>query len=379
MASIDFPFVSKPLVCWSETSTQQGFVLSNFPVLSVNDDPASFFAKYDTVYLQPGATYVWKNIPVNSNLHLHGQGATVKLIGNGPILFVQPEETLPVNEITVYIEKIHFVGDDVVFRHQPMSTADEGSGAIWFHRVLKTTVADCIFENFKGAALLYSDLAEYWRGHKWKQQHSITGCKFDRCRIGITNTGGSEFALATSNHFIDCQICLNAIGGNWMYNNNITIKCRCAYLHIKDNMWYSNYETDNADGGKGTISNNVFCYSDLESLWPSTFKLHNGDEIALSAIYFDDDDFVPPTMLGNFHLYSSINLVNIPSDQLHKYSITGCSFYGNTSIEQDGNEGQIIVGENFKDSIFLIGCSGNDLTLRNVLEENVIPKFGTFK
>ncbi|AFV70632.1 LH3 [Bovine adenovirus 6] len=375
--SVVYPFVSKPIVPWSQAVRPDPVLPSSSRshiLMPVDADPNVYFNKYSAVYLIPDATYVWKNVEITTHLHLYGQGATVRLHGTGPILSIQSSKTEP-EELRVLISDIHFFGGDFPDRNSPMTPEKEHHGAIFCHNVWKTTISNCIFENFNGAAILYSSL-QYFRYRKWGQQHSVTGCKFDSCRIGIANTSCSEFSLANNNLFFDCQVCFNVVGGYWMRNDNLFVQSRCAYLHIKENMWYAG-DGQNFQAARGTFNNNMLNHCDYGSLWPTEFTLTDGSVIELAGFYFDDDEEQPPTFVGNMLWYGDVKILNLPTTRLKQWCISACHIYGVTAGMPDA--GCVTVSRNLAEVVYIIGCCGNTVTIYNVNPEHVVPNVGTVK
>ena len=374
--SVACSFISNPIVPWPQSvvpvcapSTSRSHIL-----LPVDADPEDYFNKYSAIYLIPDATYVWKNVEISKHLHLYGQGATVKLHGSGPILSIQSSKIEP-ETLRILISDVNFVGGEIPNRNSPMTAENIHHGAIFCHNVWKTTISNCVFENFKGAAVWYSSL-QYYNYRKWGHQHCITGCKFDSCRIGIANTSCSEFSMANNNHFFDCQVCFNVVGGYWMRNDNLFVQCRCAYLHTKEHMWYAG-DGNNFQAARGTFNNNMLNHCDYGSLWPTEFKLENGSKIELAGFYYDDDEEQPPSFVGNMLWYGDVKILNLPITRLSHWCINACHIYGYTSIMP--NAGCVYVSPDLTDKVLIIGCSGNNVTIFNVNKEHVIPEFGTFK
>ncbi|BCO10919.1 E1B 55K [Bovine adenovirus 7] len=372
---LQFPFVSKPVVSWSQNVPVAEIIEeeTNFAVLKPDQDPSSFLEKHSVVYLQPHAVYDWRTVLIRKPTQIHGQGATVRLNGQGPILQIQGEHSIP-DDIYVHLENITFVGSDFPSRHERMNKDFQFHSAVWITNAWKTTITQCNFKNFKGAALWYNDTIDYWNSRQWSQQHFITHSRFTGCRIGVANTGGSEYSLCNNNLFFDCQVCFNVIGANWAHNDNVIVNCRCAYLHLGANMWYQG-TSRNHNPAKGSFNNNTINHADYGgNLWPTEFVLQNGDTINLAGFYFDDQAELPPTYTGNNQWYGDVNIVNFSTARNDKWCITGCNFYGVTAGQD--NAGQVQVSEAVKNKVYFIGCSGNNVILKNVVEENMTPKFG---
>lgn len=376
--SVEFPYVSKPIVPWPASASSNNSSSQNidFPVLKPDQDPIAFFQTNNTAYLQPGATYYWKCIELSKPIHIYGQGATVQLVGPGPVFVFNSESVIP-EDFYVVFENINFIEDEFPIRSGQLSLGLTTHSAVWFINVWKTSIVNCNFKNFRGAALWYSDNRNFWNARKWNQQHLVSNCRFNGCRIGISNTGSSEYSIASQNQFYDCQICFNVIGGNWSRNNNVIVNCRCAYLHVGDNMWYEGH-SENNNPAKGTFCNNIINHADNGgNVWPTQFKLTDGSTIQLASFYFDDNQEIPPCYSGNFHWFGDVNIVNFSTTKIDKWCITGCNFYGNTHAANDA--GQVQVAEAVKDKVFIIGCSGNNVTMKNIVEGNMTPKIGTIK
>ncbi|ASU50468.1 E1B-2 [Odocoileus adenovirus 1] len=378
--TVAYPFVSKPIVPWTQNAktSEETDIRTVFTsaVLPLEADPTTFFQDHSVVYLIPGVTYRWNNVPINKSVTVYGQGATVKLNGSGPILFVQSKTEMP-EDLNVVLENILFSGgDDAPNRHDPMTDECETHSAVWIHNAWKTTITKCSFENFKGSAVWYSDKSDFWHAMKWNQQHLITECRFDACRIGISNTGACEYSMANGNQFFDCHICFNVIGGQWMRSNNIFCKCRSAYFHVKEFMWYAG-TSGNLNAAKGMFTNNFCAHCDHGSLWPSNFRLRNNTEVSLAGIYFDDDAETPPLFHGNFHWFGDVKILNFPQNRVTSVCFTGCHFYGHTVMVEDA--GKVEINAALKDKVYLLGCTGDTVTLKNIKEENVAPSFGTIK
>ncbi|AAK13172.1 E1B 55K [Bovine atadenovirus D] len=376
LSSADCPFVSNPIVTWPQAvhqnvapSTARSHIL-----LPVDADPEVYFNKYSAVYLIPDATYTWKNVEITTHIHIYGQGATVKLHGSGPILSIRNAQIEP-KVLRVLISDIHFIGGELPNRNSSMGSDCLHHGAIFCHNVWKTTISNCVFENFKGAAVWYSSVP-YSNFRKWGQQHCITSCKFDSCRIGVANTSYSEFSMANNNHFFDCQVCFNVVGGYWMRNDNLFVQCRCAYLHTKKHMWYSG-DGQNFQAARGTFNNNMLNHCDYGSMWPTEFVLANGSVIELAGFYFDDDEEQPPTFVGNMLWYGDVKILKLPMARLKHWCINACHIYGITYGMPDA--GCITISPELADIVFVIGCSGNNVVIYNVNEEHIVPSVGIVK
>lgn len=346
---------------------------NDFVVMKPGDDPTDFFQKHSCVYLQPGRVYQWSGIKVTNPICIYGRGAIVRLLGEGPIMEVTGGDDISPSDIPFTVYDVIFDGNETVDRNVNMSVAFENKSALWFTNAWKSTVFNCTFSNFNGTALWYRDNPP---PQGFEGQHSLLGCRFIKCRIGVSNSGRSEYSLANSNLFFDCQVCFNVIGGNWRQTGNQMMYSKCGYLHVKDGMWYEGSNKENP--AHGAFTGNTLNHCDNGCAWPASFTLKNGSTISrLSGLYFDDDAAYPPTFTGNAMWYSGMEVMNFINDtNLKSFSFTGCTFVGPAN---DMESSRIAISNRVGTKVFFIGCTGNNVNVYNVTAANMTPPFGTVK
>lgn len=388
---VDVPYLTARLPSWSgarqnvEGSSMAGKPIppSNFPmiqssetndfvIIKPEDDPNQFFNVYSVLYLVPGANYKWSNISLYTPTIINGQGASVTLNGDGPIFDVAVS-TEAVSPVSLYIvfNAVNFVGGKPFDRTTPMSLDVVTQSAVWITDVWKTTFLNCSFSYFKGAALFFKENNLASSSLKGSQQHLVSNCKFTYCRIGIANSGFSEYSIASTNSFYDCHIAFHVYGGYWIRSNNLINKCGSGFFHItSSNMWYLS-EGSYTPLDFGTFSNNNVHYTDTNSgnLWPLEFTLPSGT-VQLSGMYCQSGNALPPLYLGNSHLYSSFNIASLPG---HIYCVTGCKFYG---TESSTTYSYVKVPSAQSANIYFLGCFGNSVQKVNVTNANMLPMFG---
>lgn len=333
-------------------------------------DPTEIFYKNRCVYLQPGATYYWSGIKITQPIVIYGRGATIRLQGDGPIIEVTGGNLVQPYDCPVTLYDIAFNGNETVNRNAPMSQNFVNKSALWFTNAWKSSIINCSFTNFNGAAIWFRDDNLYTR---WMQQHSVIGCKFLMCRIGIANSGRSEYSIANSNLFFDCCVCFNVVGGNWRRTGNQIAASKCAYLHVESGMWYQGNNKENT--AHGAFTSNTLNHCDNGCLWPATWTLADGRTIArLSGMYFDSSVSCPPTFTGNALWYSGIELRGFSLvGSMQTFCFTGCTFMGNPN---NNLESRIAI-QTGKSQVYFIGCTGNNIAVYNVAAANIIPAFGT--
>lgn len=335
-------------------------------------DPSDLFYNNFCVYLIPGATYHWHNVKISRPITIYGRGATVKLSGSvGPIIEVTTGLTVKPSDCPVTIYDVIFDGDVTVNRTVAMNDSFIPHSAIWFTNAWKSSIINCSFFNFNGTALWYRDDALYTF---WSQQHMVLGCKFQLCRICISNSGRSEYSLANSNSFFDCCVCFNVVGGNWRRSGNNISTCKCAYLHVEAGMWYEG--SNKLNTAHGAFTDNTLNHCDQGSLWPAAWALADGRQITrISGMYFDSSVSCPPTFTGNTLWYSSIELRGFALiGSMQTFCFTGCTFMGNPV---NTAQSRIALTSDRQNEIFFIGCTGNNIAVFNAVEANITPKFGT--
>lgn len=349
----------------------------DFVILKPSDDPNEVLNKHPYVYLTPGAIYKWSNVQVGSPVQIDGRGATVTLNGPGPILTFTGSTTAYPVDLPIMIKDVVFSGGELL-KTEPMQQKFVSQSAIWFDGAWKTTVRNCTFFNFNGAAVYYSEGLDYWADKQWQQQHILTECRFNGCRIGVANGGAVEYSLANNNCFFNCQICFHVIGGNWRRVGNMIANCRCAYFHTKANMWYQGKGLY-MNPAHGSFTDNTLNHCDYGgSDWTSDFVLANNTTVKLAGFYFDNDTQRPPTWTGNTQYYGDMKLLNFLTDANNTtFCVTGCALFGVSSVQ--AGAGQIQVADAKKANFYISGCYGNNVDMVNVQEANVVPKFGNFK
>ncbi|AKT26019.1 IX_E1b_55K [Equine adenovirus 2] len=394
-AAVNVPYLTSRLPSWAGarqnvagSSIDGGFIPPsngvsektedyNFVILKPEDDAAQVLADNAAVYLVPGAVYKWSKITITKPVIIYGRGAFVKLSGPGPMIeVVGGDGSKHADSIPITFYDINFSGSRVVIREETMKDEYLTESAIWFSHAWKSSIINCNFSNFNGAALWYHDSTAY--KPDWHQQHMVLNCRFRMCRFGIANSGASEYSLANSNCFFDCCVCFNVVGGNWRRVGNIIANCRCAYLHVGGTrMWYLGMAGSN-NAAHGAFTDNTMNHADVGgNKWPTVFRMANGTNINIAGFYFDDASVSPPTFTGNTLYYCDMKFVNILTDSsLQNWTITGCNIFGEQRATTTA--GTITLASSLKDKIYFIGCSGNKVKLVNVKEDNVIPKFGTF-
>lgn len=389
---VDVPFVSARLPGWSGVSqnvlgsTVTGATVqpTNYPLnvcqvkeepfvtIPPNADPMLYFNVYPVLFLMPGVTYRWPSIQLHSNTIINGQGAVVFLQGDGPLFNVAASDSAiePVS-LNIHFNNINFFGGQMFDRSEDMSINFVPHSAIWITDVWKTTISNCSFNNFKGAAVFYKENGLAPSELVGQQQHLVTGCKFTHCRIAIANSGFSEYSVASTNSFYDCHIAFHVYGGYWLRSNNLINKCGAGFFHNQNNMWYLGQGQYNVSD-LGTFSNNIVHRSDTDkgNLWPSTFKLTNNSTVTLAGMYCNSSSSLPPLYLGNSHFYSSFDIINLPG---HIYCVTGCKFYG---TEGSTTYSYIKVPQTFTNNIYFLGCFGNGVRKVNISDTNMTPVFG---
>lgn len=339
------------------------------PVLA---DPGDYFDDNYCVYLQPGALYRWTNQVIKKPLIIYGRGATVLLEGPGPLLEVYGTNRDSISiDVPCSFYDIHFGGNASVDRLQPMGPEFIQHSAIWFTNAWKSTLSNCTFSNFNGAALFYQDSVQY--KPNWQQQHIVSGCRFVTCRIGIANGGGAEYSIASNNCFFDCHVCFNVVGGNWRRTGNNIANCRCAILHVSEKMWYQGFGGTN-NPAHGTFTSNTVNHSDAVGVqWPAQFTLSDDKTVVpLTALYFDNPNAMPPTYAANTHWYAGITILNFDQNNaLLCFCITGCTLMGNNTNPDQTNG--IILSPQVTKRVYFIGCTINNLKFQNVTAANIIP------
>nr|WRQ19842.1 MAG: IX protein [unidentified adenovirus] len=331
-----------------------------------------YFEKYNCVYLEAGAIYDWSGIKITKMISIYGRGAIVRLSGDGPIIEVTGGLNDTPSNIPMTIYDVNFDGNEVVDRNVQMSAAFLNRSAIWCTNAWKSSIINCTFSNFNGTAIWYRDntLASTVG---FQQEHLLLGCKFLKCRIGVSNSGRSEYSLANSNTFYDCCVCFNVIGGNWRRTANQIKYSKCAYLHVEAGMWYEGSNKQNA--AHGSFTSNTLNHCDDGCKWPAVFTLADGRPIGrLSGMYFDSSVSYPPTFTGNTLWYSGIELRGFRTDpNLKCYCFTGCTFMGKPT---DPTSSRIAIAAAKKNLVFFIGCTGNNLNVYNGVVANMTPPFG---
>lgn len=362
-----FPFVSNPIPSWPVqpvvTNTEDGAY-----IMKPGENAHDVLSSNRVVYLMPGETYYWKNVLITSSLILRGQGANVFLDGVGPILML--EGGSQPSDLNVTIDGVNFMGGiDVPDRGEPMSALFLDQGAIWAHNAFKTSIVNCSFQNFKGCAVWFYDDREYWTNRTWSQQHIVSFNRFQGCRMGVANGGGSEYAFASCNCFFDCQICFYVIGGNWNRSSNLIVNCRCAYYHSKDGMWYTG--SGNYNPAHGSFTGNTLNHCDYGgNLWPTAFIGADGRSMNLAGMYFDNDSAYPPTWTGNTQYYGDM-YVNKYSNKQKAWCIVGCTIMGGSGA--DPSVGKITIGSSVTNTTYFIGCSGNSVYVYGAKAANMTP------
>lgn len=377
-----YPFVSQAIVPWptnypSSTEETVATASNGFVILKPTDDPIDVLYNNRCVYLVPGAVYTWKNILIQKEVIINGQGATIKLVGNdGPIINISNGSQ--VGDVHVTIRDVKFVGSDIPpVRTEEMKEDFVTSSAIWITNAWKTTIENCDFTNFNGAALFFSDSTTYTTSQNWQQQQIVSGCRFLSCRICIANSGGSEYSLVNNCCFFDCQICFHVSGGNWRRVGNQIANCRCAYFHNQTNMWYSG-PNGIFNPAHGAFTGNTMNHCDYGgNLWPSNFTLTNGTVVSLAGMFHNNSTYMPPTWTGNTQYYGDMKILNFPTNAI--WVISGCNIFGYSGSAP--NSGMLVVSTAVRDRVYITGCSSSttNLALINVNQNNVFPLFGTFK
>lgn len=351
-------------------------VVDEFVVIPPNVDPTSYFYDNRCVYLEPGGSYLWSGIKITRPLIIYGRGATIRLNGEGPILEVTTGLNVAPSDCPFTVYDVIFHGNEDVNRNQAMSNSFVNKSAIWITNAWKSSLVNCSFLNFNGAALWYRDDALYT---EWKQQHAVLGCKFYKCRIGVANSGRSEYSIADSNCFFDCCVCFNVIGGNWRQSSNQIAASKCAYLHVESGMWYEGSNKQNP--AHGAFTGNTLNHCDSGCLWPQAWTLADGRQIArLGGMYFDSSVSFPPTFSDNTLWYSGIELRGFSTgSQLKTYCFTGCTFMGNPNNTTQSRIAIVREGTSNNSKVFFIGCTGNNIAVYNVAQANITPLFGTLQ
>lgn len=350
---------------------------SDFVVIPANhNDPSQILYNNPCVYLQPGATYYWSNVQITRPVIIHGRGATIKLKGTGPIIEVSTGLNVAASNCPVTMYDIVFDGSAIVNRNTPMSQDFFNHSAIWFTNAWRSSLINCTFINFNGSALWYRDDSVYTTLSQWAQQHSVIGCKFNLCRIGISNSGRSEYSVANSNLFVDCGVCFNVIGGNWRRTGNNIVTSKCAYLHVESGMWYEGSNKQNT--AHGAFTSNTLNHCDNGSKWPAAWTLADGRQIPrISGMYFDSSVSCPPTFTGNALWYTSLELRGFALvGNMQCFCLTGCTFMGNPN---NNTQSRVAIASSRTNEVYFIGCTGNNIAVYNAAAANFSPKFGDQK
>lgn len=360
MTSMEELYIRAPINQWSVNQQSR----KDEPVtIRPGDSPLEVFRTANVVDLVPGAYYEWGSIWINHHIVIHGNGATVKFVGKGPFLVINSHN----EKGKSLIENVSLIGPRPVERDEPMDVIPRLVVGLIITDTWQTTVRNCNFSNFEGAAVFYQEGTQTPRTAR-TMQHLITECRFNDCRIAIAYSTGCENSCATSNIMSNCQIAFNACGGQWNLTGNLIQNCCCAYLCVDDN-WYEGPIT-------GIISQDNFSGNTVEycgnSLWPTAYDTR-AEQIALTGFFFDRVLSYPPNWSANNHRYAGMNIRSFSND-IKAFSITGCTFIGSVGVSTSS----IVVNNPVKDKIHFIGCSGNtDMQLVNVTEANCTPNFGT--
>lgn len=344
------------------------------PTILPQQDPQPILDRYQVVFLVPGETYNWKYVRITYPVTIFGNGATVTTNGLGPIIRIDGTGQSSGRGVT--IKDITFIGSpSTPDRLKPMSEEQVASSAIWVVGQWRTSILDCNFYNFSGAALYFGE-HEVYNGFNWAMQHFVRGCRFKGCRIGIANGGATEYSVASMNNFFDCQICFNTVGGNWNCSSNVISNCRCAYLHTQHD-WYQG-PAGNYNAAHGSFTGNTLNHCDYGgNLWPTEFVLEDGTTIELAGFYFDDTLQRPPTWTGNTQYYGDMMIKNFLVAGIDAWCVTGCAILGKSG--QNPDAGKVELADAVKNKVWFVGCSGNGVTLKNVVAANCTPPFGTIK
>lgn len=367
MTSVEDLYVVKPVNQWAAPPPR--FASHQAPgTMLPTDDPDAVFAAYKVVYLVPGAEYTWRNVFIRRPVIVYGNGATVKTSGTGPILKVVGIPSAATD--SVLLQDITFVGEDSTpDRAAIMSAEQMNSSALWIMDQWRVTIRSCEFKNFYGAAVFFEQSVAVPGFTSGATSHQVTGCRFIGCRMGVAVGGKSEHSSISGCSFYDCQICLNVVGGNWVFVGNVMANCRCAYLHSTD-LWYQS--ANPVVGSRNVFNSNIISNAAANgNLWPTKFNLPSRT-IDLAAFYFEDVNADPPCYVGNVHTLADVNIANFKTDDI--FCMTGCSFYGGAN-----DVGALTTTTALKDKVYILGCQGRDVTMNNFDSNNVDPDFGTVK
>lgn len=342
------------------------------------EDPTDIINESGCIYLQPGAVYYWGGVKITRPVCVYGRGATIKLKGEGPIFEVTAGERVRSADVPSTFQDIIFDGDTVINRDSVMNEGFVRHSAIWITNAWKSCVMNCFFKNFNGTALWYRDDNLYMTGptsRLWVQQHVVIGNKFELCRFGVSNSGRSEYSLADSNVFGDCQVAFNCIGGNWSQRGNNMTATKCGYFHVRRLMWYEGNNRDNPV--HGAFTGNTLNHCDSGCKWPFSLMLPNNVQItALSGMYFDNITITPPTFNDNVMWYSGIELRGFALiSNIQNYTMCGITFVGPPS----GVKSRIAVTTTggVQSKTFMTGCWGNsNVTVYNIPQANIVPLCG---
>ncbi|UJZ92502.1 LH1 [Barthadenovirus sternae] len=364
-----FPFVTGALPTWPRYASPS-IDSSSVYTISPDENINYVLSKYKYVALQPDSVYHWKNIIIVSSVIIDGRGSVIKLDGNGPIFKLEGRTLHPAN-LFVSFYNITFVGlEDVPDRSEHMQVDYLDHSAIWTHNAFKVTIQNCNFLNFKGAAVWFNDDNTYWTTKGWSQQHEVCYNRFQGCRIGIANSGASEYSIASLNLFYDCQICFYVIGGNWNRSSNMIVNCRSAYFHSKSGMWYAG-SAGNYNAAHGSFTSSTLNHCDYGgNLWPTEFNGSDNKVYELAGMYFDDDSTYPPTWTGNTQYYGDMHIKNFKAAQKN-FCIVGCTIMGRAA--SDENVGNIRLDPAIASKVYFIGCSGNEVVVFGGKKVNMIP------
>lgn len=285
-------------------------------VLRPGDDWSEVLARTAQVQLVGGETYTLRSpVELPDGARILGNGAIVTTADTSRGAFL-------IDGVSdVVISDVRFQGEDAGSAHPGRIDVPFASEhvAVRIRRAANVRILDCDLVGWRGAGIVLtgSTADDYF-----SYGHRISGCRFARCRIGVSATDRAEFSTIEGSFFTACRLAVWQSAGNWTLSGCIIVGCYGAYYSIAATSPYGQADSDNWN--HGTLVGCTLNHSNTgaKEVWTQHLEMQIGGESLDPGRGVVVQGLLPPTTTGCTLWYTDVRGADL---QGSGWILAGCT------------------------------------------------------